>query len=253
MAEFILETHHLKKTYQPNKKSKVEAVRDISLRVKPGICFGLLGPNGAGKSTTIEMMEGILKPTSGEILYFGKPIQKEYRQYIGIQFQQTSLQDFLKVTEVLDLFSSLYSNPLPKEKIIQLCNLDEILMRDCRRLSGGQRQRVLLAIALINDPKILFVDEPTTGLDPQARRDFWSLIQGIKAEGKTILLTTHYMEEAELLCNEIAIVDQGLVIAEGSPKELIQKYFPDADLSVRPKPLPNLEDVFLKITGRGLQ
>lgn len=253
MSEFILETRDLKKTYQPFKKTKVEAVRGISLKIRPGICFGLLGPNGAGKSTTIEMMEGILKPTAGEIFFNGSILKKEYRQYIGIQFQQTSLQDFLKVTEVLDLFSSLYTNPLPKEKVIKLCHLEEIIQRDCRRLSGGQRQRVLLAIALINDPRILFVDEPTTGLDPQARRDFWKLIQGIKAEGKTVILTTHYMEEAEILCDEIVIVDRGLVIAEGTPKDLIKKHFPDVDLTVRPKPLPTLEDVFLKITGRGLQ
>ncbi len=252
MNQFILETKNLKKTYQAGKKSQVEAVRGVDLKIRSGICFGLLGPNGAGKSTTIEMMEGILKPTSGEILYSGHPISRSYREDVGIQFQQTSLQDFLKVHEVLKLFSSLYISPLPTEDVIRLCNLNDILERDCRRLSGGQRQRVLLAIALINNPKILFLDEPTTGLDPQARRDFWSLIQGIKKQGKTIILTTHYMEEAQLLCDEIVIVDQGKVIASGTPQNLISTYFPEADLKNPPKPVPTLEDVFIKITGREL-
>jgi ABC-2 type transport system ATP-binding protein len=252
-SEFIIETRDLKKTYLQNKKTPIEAVRGINLRIKSGICFGLLGPNGAGKSTTIEMMEGILKPTSGEILFRGRPINQEYRQIVGIQFQETSLQDFLKVSEVLDLFSSLYTNPMSKRTIVEICHLRDILDRDCRRLSGGQRQRVLLAIALVNNPEILYVDEPTTGLDPQARRDFWSLIKEIKAQGKTIILTTHYMEEAQLLCDEIAIVDQGLKIDQGSPDELIKKHFPQADLSRTQVHIPNLEDVFLKITGRGLQ
>ena len=249
MSEVILQTKDLKKTYGKD----IHAVRGINLNIRRGQCHGLLGPNGAGKSTTIEMMEGILKPTSGEILYQGRQIDNEYRQIIGIQFQQTALQDYLKVTEVLDLFASLYEKTLAKEKIIELCNLSDIILRDCKKLSGGQRQRVLLAIALINNPEILFVDEPTTGLDPSARRDFWKLIQGIKAEGKTIILTTHYMDEAQILCDQLSIVDKGLVIAEGAPQELIKKHFPDVDFSHAPKPLPNLEDVFLKLTGHALK
>jgi ABC-2 type transport system ATP-binding protein len=249
MSEVILQTKDLKKTYGKD----IHAVRGINLNIRRGQCHGLLGPNGAGKSTTIEMMEGILKPTSGEILYLGRPIDNDYRQIIGIQFQQTSLQDYLKVTEVLDLFASLYDKTLAKDKIIELCHLSDIISRDCKKLSGGQRQRVLLAIALINNPEILFVDEPTTGLDPSARRDFWKLIEGIKSEGKTIILTTHYMDEAQILCDQLSIIDKGLIIDEGAPKELIKKHFSDFDLSQAPKPLPNLEDVFLKLTGHNLK
>ena len=249
MSSYILQTVGLKKTYGKD----IHAVRGIDLKIKAGQCHGLLGPNGAGKSTTIEMMEGILKPTSGEILYNGRTIDSAYRQIIGIQFQQTALQDYLKVTEVIDLFSSLYDKVLPKKEIIRLCSLDDIIERDCKKLSGGQKQRVLLAIALINNPQILFVDEPTTGLDPQARRDFWKLIQGIKAEGKTIILTTHYMDEAQILCDQLSIVDKGQIIDEGAPLELIKKHFPEADLTVNPKPVPNLEDVFLKLTGHALK
>lgn len=249
MSDVILQTIDLKKTYPKD----IQAVRGISLKIRQGECHGLLGPNGAGKSTTIEMIEGILKPSSGKILYRDRPIDNQYRQIIGIQFQQTSLQDYLKVTEVLDLFASLYKKTLPKEEIIRLCNLQDIVNRDCKKLSGGQRQRVLLAIALVNDPEILFVDEPTTGLDPSARRDFWKLIQGIKVEGKTVILTTHYMDEAQILCDHLSIVDKGLVIDEGGPQELIRKHFPQTDFSQVPEPLPNLEDVFLKLTGQTLK
>ncbi|MDH5546637.1 MAG: ABC transporter ATP-binding protein [Gammaproteobacteria bacterium] len=218
--EVLLEVRNLFKSY-----GKVNAVNGISFQIKKGQCLGLLGPNGAGKTTTIEMMEGIAAPTSGEVLYKDKPLDHDFRQQAGIQFQATSLQDFLSVEETLRMFHSLYTHPADMQHIIDMCALHDILDRDNRKLSGGQRQRLLLALALVNDPEIVFLDEPTTGLDPQSRRNFWNLIEGIKARGKTIVLTTHYMDEAYVLCDEILIVDQGKIIAEGTPNALLDKHF----------------------------
>jgi ABC-2 type transport system ATP-binding protein len=195
------------------------------LSVREGSCFGLLGPNGAGKTTTVEMLEGILKPDSGEVLYRGETIGPDFRQRTGIQFQDTALQDHLTVRELLKLFGALYPRSLPEAELSTLCDLDGILDRDPEKLSGGQRQRALLALALVNDPDIVFLDEPTTGLDPQARRNFWDLARSIKSRGKTILLTTHYMEEAYALCDEVAIVDRGRIIAQGAPDALLKKHF----------------------------
>lgn len=216
----ILSIKGLRKTY-----ADTEAVRGIDLEIKEGICFGLLGPNGAGKTTTIEMMEGISKPSGGEILYRGQAIDRAYAKKIGIQFQHTALQDYLTVRESLQLFSQLYDSTLPIDDLIQRCSLQEFVDRDNRKLSGGQRQRLLLAIALINDPQILFLDEPTTGLDPQARFNFWQLIREIKNQGKTIVLTTHYMDEAQQLCDEIAIMDKGKIIARDTPEALLGEHF----------------------------
>lgn len=207
------------------KFSDTIAVNDISFSVPQGKCFGLLGPNGAGKTTTIEMMEGILKPTSGEILFEGKPLDKDYYQKVGIQFQHTAIQDFLTVRETIELFTNFYQHSVEHKKLIKLCALEDILDRDTRKLSGGQRQRLLLALAMLNDPKIIFLDEPTTGLDPQSRRNFWQLINNIKKQNKTVLLTTHYMDEAESLCDEIIIVDQGKIIQQGTPTELLKTHF----------------------------
>ena len=211
---------------------KVKAVDGVSFEVAEGICFGLLGPNGAGKSTTIEMLEGISAPTGGQILFRGAPLSPDYRERIGIQFQDTALQDFLTVRENLRFFGALYPRRRPMEEIIERCHLGEFLDRDTRKLSGGQRQRALLGIALINDPELLFLDEPTTGLDPQARRNFWELIGDIKREGKTLLLTTHYMEEAYALCDEIAIMDHGHLIARGTPKALLAQHFDEKVLEL---------------------
>ncbi len=210
----------------------VRAVDDVSFDVPAGVCFGLLGPNGAGKTTTIEIMEGIAKPTSGEVLYRGEPLGRRFRAEAGIQFQSTALQDYLTVREQLRLFASLYAKTLPVEELVKLCALESILDRDARRLSGGQRQRLLLAIALVNDPSVLFLDEPTTGMDPQARRRFWDLVHAIMDRGKTILVTTHYMEEAYVLCNEIAIMDHGRIIARGSPESLLAAHFDDVVLEL---------------------
>lgn len=215
-----LEVRNLEKRFP-----KVHAVRGISFQVTRGTCFGLLGPNGAGKSTTIEMIEGITRPTAGEILFNGLPIGPEFRQRMGIQFQETSLPEYLQVHEVLTLFSRLYRKTVPMAEIIELCQLSAFLKQDVHTLSGGQRQRVLLGIALVNDPEILFLDEPTTGLDPQARQNFWMLINSIKKKQKTIVMTTHYMEEAHALCDEIAIMSSGKIIAQGDPDSLLEKHF----------------------------
>ena len=201
------------------------AVNNLSFSVQKGVCFGLLGPNGAGKTSTLEMLEGLVKPTSGNIELFGQPVNKRTRQRIGIQFQHTALQDHLRVGEALNLFASFYRSPMAIDQLQQLCELDSIIDQDVKSLSGGQRQRVLLALALVNDPDLLFLDEPTIGLDPQARHNFWQLIEKIKQQGKTILLTTHYMDEAELLCDEVAIMDAGAFIAYGAPKKLLAEYF----------------------------
>jgi ABC-2 type transport system ATP-binding protein len=216
----IIEVNRLVKSYKG-----VQAVDDISFAITKGHCFGLLGPNGAGKTTTIEIMEGIISATSGQVLYSGKAISKDISQQIGIQFQSTALQDFLTVQETLNLFTAFYDHTLPHQQLIELCGLKDFLDRDNRLLSGGQRQRLLLALALINDPEIIFLDEPTTGLDPQARRNFWQLIKNIKAQNKTVILTTHYMDEAEQLCDDVVIMDNGKIIESGTPNRLLAKHF----------------------------
>jgi ABC-2 type transport system ATP-binding protein len=208
------------------------------LAVPEGICFGLLGPNGAGKTTTIEIMEGILAATSGEVRYRGAPLNQRFREEAGILFQKTALQDFLTVRQSITLFRGLYAHGLSVDEVIRLCALEKLADRDNRKLSGGQQQRLLLAIALVNDPSVLFLDEPTTGLDPQARRNFWELIQSIKARKKTIILTTHYMDEAELLCDEIAIVDRGRIIAQGPPRRLLHEHFAEVMLELPRQDFP---------------
>ena len=217
----------------------MNAVDGVSFSVPEGICFGLLGPNGAGKTTTIEVMEGILTATSGEVLYRGESARSRFREEAGILFQKTALQDFLTVRQTLTMFRSLYDRGLDVEEIIKLCALEKLAGRDNRKLSGGQQQRLLLAIALVNDPAILFLDEPTTGLDPQARRNFWDLIQSIKARNKTIILTTHYMDEAELLCDDIAIMDGGRIIARGGPRQLLQEHFEEVLLELPREDFPD--------------
>jgi ABC-2 type transport system ATP-binding protein len=223
--------------------SNVKAVNGVDFDLMPGTCFGLLGPNGAGKTTTVEILEGIHAATSGEILYKGEPVDKRFRNEAGIMFQSTALQDYITVRETLEMFARLYQKSADIEKLIKRCNLTEYLNQDNRQLSGGQRQRLLLAIALVNDPDIIFLDEPTTGLDPQARRNFWDLIEFIKSEGKTVLLTTHYMDEAYVLCDEIAIMDHGKIIAQGTPKKLLDENFNDVILQIPEEAISNV-DVF---------
>lgn len=208
---------------------RTHAVRGLSFDIPEGICLGLLGPNGAGKTTTIEMLEGIKSIDSGTIYYRNQALRgallQRYKHRIGIQFQSTALMDYLSVREVLALFGSFYKRPIATDELISLCHLGEFQHSTANRVSGGQKQRLLLAIALVNDPDILFLDEPTTGLDPQSRRNFWQLIETIKQRGKTIVLTTHYMDEAEILCDDLLIIDHGSIIASGSPKALLTEHF----------------------------
>jgi ABC-2 type transport system ATP-binding protein len=210
----------------------VKAVDGVSFSIEQGRCFGLLGPNGAGKTTTVEMLEGISEPTSGGILYRGEPLGKTFRNQAGIMFQSTAIQEFITVRETLELFQHFYPQSYDLDDLAALCDLQEFLDRDTRRISGGQKQRLLLAIALVNKPEILFLDEPTTGLDPQARRRFWALINSIKQQNKTIVLTTHYMEEAYELCDDIAIMDHGHIIAMGTPRALLAEHFNDVVLQL---------------------
>ena len=229
----VIEVHRLVKQYPAT-----TAVDGVSFSVPQGACFGLLGPNGAGKTTTVEIMEGILPPTSGEVRYCGEPLGARFREDAGILFQKTALQDFLTVRQSIALFRGLYSRGLDVDEVIRLCSLEKLAERDNRKLSGGQQQRLLLAIALVNDPKVLFLDEPTTGLDPQARRNFWQLVESIKAQRKTIILTTHYMEEAELLCDEIVILDRGRIVAQGPPRRLLHEHFAEVLLELPRQDFP---------------
>jgi ABC-2 type transport system ATP-binding protein len=212
----------LVKTYPG--RPPVEAVRGLDLQIERGECFGLLGPNGAGKTTTIEIIEGLLPPTSGDVEVLGRrwgTDENEIRQRIGISLQETRLSDKLSVRETLTLFRSFYSHGIDPEEAIRHVGLEEKRDAWVVKLSGGQKQRLAVACALVGDPELLFLDEPTTGLDPQSRRQLWDIIRGFGRQGRTVLITTHYMDEAERLCDRVAIVDHGRVIALGSPAELI--------------------------------
>jgi ABC-2 type transport system ATP-binding protein len=217
-----IECRDLRKTYD----GKVEAVRGLTLAIEAGECFGLLGPNGAGKTTTIEILEGLLAPTSGEVTVLGqtwKAHTRELREKLGISLQETRLSEKLTVRETIGLFASFYSEPRPCEEVLDQLQLTEKADAWVGKLSGGQRQRLAVATALVGNPKILFLDEPTTGLDPQSRRQLWDIIRAFQHSGGTVLLTTHYMDEAERLCDRLAIVDHGVIIAEGSPADLIDR------------------------------
>ncbi len=239
----LLEARKLVKTYKT-----LTAVDNVSFSIETGICFGLLGPNGAGKTTTIELLEDIITPTSGEILFKGEPRDSSFKEEVGIQFQHTELLAFLTVDDTLRTFRRFYKKPLPLGEIRSLCMLDDIKDQYNDKISGGQKQRLLLGLALVNNPDLLFLDEPSTGLDPQARQHMWKIINGAKKQGKTIILTTHYMEEAQSLCDEVAIMDHGRIIARGPVHELIKKHCGHMEASCQ-----NLESVFLKLTGRNLR
>jgi ABC-2 type transport system ATP-binding protein len=217
-----IQCRDLRKTYD----GKVEAVRGLNLEIKAGECFGLLGPNGAGKTTTIEILEGLLQPTSGEVIILGrtwKTHTRELRELLGISLQETRLTEKLSVRETIDLFASFYHLPRSSADVIEDLQLTEKAEEWVGKLSGGQRQRLAVATALVGNPNILFLDEPTTGLDPQSRRQLWEIVRGFLRQGGTVLLTTHYMDEAERLCDRLAIIDHGQVIAEGTPTALIER------------------------------
>jgi ABC-2 type transport system ATP-binding protein len=217
-----IQCRDLRKTYD----GKLEAVRGLNLAIQTGECFGLLGPNGAGKTTTIEILEGLLLPTSGDVSILGhhwRENEREMREWLGISLQETRLSEKLTVRETIELFASFYRQPRSSEEVLEQLQLTEKADSWVGKLSGGQRQRLAVATALVCNPKILFLDEPTTGLDPQSRRQLWDIIRAFQRDGGTVLLTTHYMDEAERLCDRLAIVDHGQIIAEGSPADLIDR------------------------------
>jgi ABC-2 type transport system ATP-binding protein len=242
----------LKKSY-----ADVVAVDGLDLQVRNGECFGLLGPNGAGKTTTIEICEGLLARDSGDVVVLGQTWENDaihLREQLGIQLQDTQLAEKLTVRETLDLFRSFYRRGRNSADVIEMVELGEKTDARVGTLSGGQKQRLAIACALVGDPELLFLDEPTTGLDPQSRRQLWGLIEDFRSTGRTIVLTTHYMDEAERLCDRVAIVDHGHVIALGSPAELIEtigsKHHP---APVQRTTSATLEDVFVVLTGRTLR
>ena len=230
----------------------VVAVDGLSFHVSRGECFGLLGPNGAGKTTTIEILEGLLEPDAGDVEILGlrwKQHDRELRQRLGVQLQETQFAEKLSVEETLRLFRSFYHRGRTLDDLLRIVELESKRRSWVGKLSGGQKQRLAVACALAGDPDLLFLDEPTTGLDPQSRRQLWELLSQFRQQGGTILLTTHYMDEAETLCDRVAIIDHGRVIAEGSPRELI------ATLGA-PRVVTHqgtLEDVFVALTGRHLR
>jgi ABC-2 type transport system ATP-binding protein len=221
MGDLAIRCRGLSKRY-----GEVVAVDGLDLEVRRGECFGLLGPNGAGKTTTLEVLEGILPPGEGEVEVLGRSWSDSghwLRERIGITLQETRLPDKLTVREVLALFRSFYRQGRTVDEVIRLVSLEEKAGAWYEKLSGGQKQRLAVACALVGDPELLFLDEPTTGLDPQSRRQLWEVIGAMRAEGRTVLLTTHYMDEAERLCDRVAVVDHGKVIALGTPRELIER------------------------------
>lgn len=245
-ADALLSVRNLSKRYK-----KVEAVRGIDFDVPRGTCLGLIGPNGAGKSTTIEMLEGLVRPSGGQILYEGRPLGRSYREQVGIVFQTTALQDNLTVRETLAFFGGLYRQSCDRAQLAKRCLLDGFLDRYPRHLSGGERQRLLLAIALVNNPRLIFLDEPTTGLDPHARAKFWELLADIRHDGVTIILSTHYMEEAMALCESVLIMNHGLIVDSGPPRDLLARHSDEAFIELPASVVPSLHAVKIECHVEG--
>lgn len=251
----IIEVSDLAKQYPlpDNKSEKFFAVNGVSLNIDAGEIFGILGPNGAGKTTTLEMLEGLNDIDGGQALIDGVDVSSNpYRvkEIIGVQLQANEYFDNVNLEELLSLFGALYSRDIDPLSLLRKVQLEEKAKAKPANLSGGQKQRFSIACALVNEPKVLFLDEPTTGLDPQAKRNLWELVRNLNSTGMTIVLTTHNMEEAEELCDRLAIMDKGNIIAEGTPQDLILEYAPEAPEA----PLHgDLEDVFLALTGHELR
>ncbi|MEA2545681.1 MAG: type transport system ATP-binding protein [Chloroflexota bacterium] len=223
VADPVIRVDDLRKSY-----GETRAVDGVSFAVRAGTVFGLLGPNGAGKTTTVEVLEGLRTPDSGEVRVLGVDVvahPDELKPRIGVSLQTAALYPRLNVVEVLDLFRGFYRRGRPTDELVELMDLGEKRMTRTKDLSGGQRQRLSVALALVNDPELVFLDEPTTGMDPAGRRALWDIVLGLKAEGRSILLTTHYMEEAEILCDRIAIMDHGHILEEGTVEELVSRRF----------------------------
>ncbi|MCY7361810.1 MAG: ABC transporter ATP-binding protein [Ignavibacteria bacterium] len=247
----IIQVKNLVKNYD-----KLEAVKGISFDVHKGEIFGLLGPNGAGKTTTLEIMETLREKTSGEVIIDGFSIDKdqnEIKKIIGVQLQAAGYYPNLNLVELIELFSGLYNVETNPMEMLKLVDLEEKAKAKFKELSGGQKQRFSICTTLINDPKIVFLDEPTTGLDPQARRNLWELIKIIKAKGTTIMLTTHYMDEAEILCDRVGIIDNGNIVTIDTPDNLIDDLIKTGFERPKLLKLASLEDVFLNLTGKKIR
>ena len=232
------------------------AVNGISFEVDEGEVFGLLGPNGAGKTTTVEILEGLRKPSSGEATINNLDVSREKKKVksiIGVKLQSVNFFEMLSLNEIVELFANLYSSKVDPEDILNRVGLLKKKDSYFEPLSGGQKQRLSIAVALVNAPKVLFFDEPTTGLDPQARRNMWELIKSFQKDGKTIVLTTHYMEEAEILCDRVAIIDEGEIIKINSPSNLIDELTQSGFKSTKKVREATLEDVFINLTGKSLR
>lgn len=247
----ILVVTKLQKTY-----GKKQVVQEISFDVRQGEVFGILGPNGAGKTTTLEMIEALRPIDGGQVLLDGIDVAKDpqaVKEIIGIQLQSSAFYDRLSLVELLTMFASFYGVKVNAMELLREVELTDKAKSAVDKLSGGQKQRFSIAAALVNKPRVLFLDEPTTGLDPQARRHLWELIQSIKEKGITVMLTTHYMEEAELLCDRVAIMDNGNIIALDSPKNLVKNLLQKGFKKAVAVEQANLEDVFIDLTGKGLR
>jgi ABC-2 type transport system ATP-binding protein len=251
MSEFILKVKHLKKAYDDK-----PAVDGISFDVKQGEIFGILGPNGAGKTTTLEMIETLRPIDSGTILVDGIDVAErpnEVKQIIGVQPQTAAFQDKQKLSEIIEMFAAAYGEKVNVQEFLDDVELGEKINDFAENLSGGQRQRLSIAAALVHSPRLFFLDEPTTGLDPQARRNLWDLIRSVRDKGVTVILTTHYLEEAELLCDRVAIMDNGKIIALDTPKNLVKQLLKRGFTKEQHVEQANLEDVFIDLTGKGLR
>lgn len=251
MSKVIISVKDLVKKY-----GQFEAVKGISFDVQEGEIFGLLGPNGAGKSTTLEIIETLRDKTAGEVIVQGFNLDtdpNEIKKIIGVQLQTSGFYPSLNLLELIDLFAGLYNRAVNARELLKSVNLEDKAKNKYKELSGGQKQRFSIATTLINQPRIIFLDEPTTGLDPHARRNLWELIKNIRAQGTTVIITTHYMDEAEVLCDRIAIIDAGKIIALETPDKLIDELV--ATGFERPKEVKkaNLEDVFIHLTGHTLR
>lgn len=251
MSSTIISVSELVKNY-----GQFQAVKGISFDVKEGEIFGLLGPNGAGKSTTLEIIETLRQKTSGKVIVDGYDLDKqpnEIKKLIGVQLQTSGYYPGLNLLQLIKLFCGLYNRDVDPMELLDMVNLRDKAKSKVKELSGGQKQRFSVATTLINEPRIIFLDEPTTGLDPQARRSLWELVKNIRSRGTTVIITTHYMDEAEYLCDRVAIIDSGKIVALDTPDQLIDNLIASGFDRPKEMKLANLEDVFINLTGHSLR